>query len=217
MEMLSKRIRTIIRSVVVGLAITTLLQIAAPVKTLATSYAHIEQPRILMDRSHLDSPLDDGATYQQYKEREIANRISDKVANILVNRGYSVTFTREYDKPISINDRVQLAQRTDYDLYLSVHLNSCEIDGKGTGSEAFYNGSFARMIGDAILKEVTSKYDLQYRRNEETPYYTRRIPNSLLLEVGFINNSKDMSIILENEDALAEIVANNIIASFEVR
>ena len=218
--MVSKRIKVLIRSVVLSLSLFICSQFlgALNVNNIKQVQAVSTRPPVIMlDMAHRDSIKDNGAEYLWWNEREIVNSITEKVAERLVNKGYTVTLTREYDQSISINDRVRLAQRTDYDLYLSVHLNSCEIDGKGTGSEAYYNGSFARMVGDAILKEITSKYDLQYRRNEETPYYTSRIPNSLLLEVGFINNNKDRSIILANEDALAEIIANNIIASFEVR
>ncbi|MGN1370906.1 MAG: N-acetylmuramoyl-L-alanine amidase [Candidatus Coprovivens sp.] len=168
-----------------------------------------DKPKILLDLAHLDTIEDNGASYLYWNEREMVNKITDKVAIELVNRGYSVTLTRDYDTPISINDRVALANRTDYDYYISIHGNSCETPNTGTGVEAYYNGKMAEIMADAMLKNLE---ELGYvnRGNYETPYYTYYIHDSVLLELGFVNNWKDRKMLFENEDTIVQLIVDSI-------
>ena len=50
---------------------------------------------------------------------------------------------------------------------------------------------------------------------EATPYYNRKIDNSTLLEVGFINNDFDRDIMLNKQDEIATIIANNITLDYD--
>ena len=47
-----------------------------------------------------------------------------------------------------------------------------------------------------------------------TPYYNINIPNSTLIELGFINNDIDRDILLNNQDEIAEIITNNIMKQY---
>ena len=210
--MLSKRIRTIIRSVVLSLAIFIGSQFLGAM-TVATPIMHptaSRPPVIMLDLAHRDTMNDCGADYLQWNERDIVNPITEKVAERLVNKGYSVTLTRNYDQPISINDRVALAARTDYDYYVSIHANSCQEANKGTGVESYYNGSAAKMMAEGMTKDLAAEFGVPNRGNFQSPYYTRRIHDSVLVEVGFINHDRDRQYMLENQDRIADIIANNI-------
>lgn len=188
--------------------------IASCVPANITAVADYRQPTIIMDMAHRDTINDCGASYQIWNERDIVNPITERVANILVNKGFNVLLTREYDKPISINERIALANRTDYDYYISIHANSCEEANKGTGIEAFYNGKGAELLGETMLNAYNEEFGSVIRRNEETPYYTRHIDNSVLLEIGFINNDNDRKIMLENQEEIAQLMADTIIQHY---
>ena len=212
MEMLSKRIRIIIRSLVLSLAIfigsqfLIVMTVNAPVVRTTTS----RPPVILLDLAHRDTPNDCGTDYLQWNERDIVNPITEKVAERLVNKGYTVTLTRSYDQPISINDRVALANRTDYDYYVSIHANSCEGVNRGTGVESYYNGSAAKMMAEGMTRDLAAEFGVPNRGDFQSPYYTRRIHDSVLVEIGFINHDRDRQYMLENQDRIADIIANNI-------
>ncbi len=173
----------------------------------------VDEPKIILDLAHRDTDRDVGASFGQYNERDIVNSITLKVGDILVNKGFTVTYTRELDKSISINERVKFANNNDYWLYLSIHANSNE--GKpGTGVEAYSNNEWT--LSNNILNDLSEEFGLVKRKSPEaTPWYNKRIPNSTLLELGFINNDFDRDILLNSQDKLAEIIANNIINDYE--
>lgn len=175
----------------------------------------VEEPIILLDMAHKDTPNDVGASFGEWNERDIVNQITLKVGDKLVNKGFTVTYTRELDESISINERVKLANDSDYWLYMSIHANSNE--GKaGTGVEAYSNNQWS--LSNNILNDLRDEFDLVKRSSPQaTPWYNRRIANSTLLEIGFINNEFDRNIMLNNQDKIADIIANNIIEDYNAK
>lgn len=209
--MVSKRIRKLIKIVVISL----LLSITLPI--FGKPQARIvEEPRVILDLAHRDSMNDVGASYSQWNERNIVNEITLKVGDRLVNNGFTVTYTRELDKPISINERVNLANNTDYWLYLSIHANSNDGAKAGTGVEAYSNNEWS--LSNNILNDLRDTFGLVKRSQPiATPYYNRNIQNSSLLEIGFINNDFDRDIMLTQQDKIADIIANNIIKDYNAK
>ena len=206
--MISKKIRKLIKIVVISL----LLSITLPIFGKPQARV-VEEPKIILDLAHKDTVNDVGASYEHWNERDIVNQITLKVGDKLLNNGFTVTYTRELDKPISINERVNLANNTDYWLYLSIHANSNDSPKAGTGVEAFSNGEWS--LSNNILNDLQSEFGLVKRSSPvATPYYNRNIANSSLLEIGFINNPYDLDIMLNKQDRIAEIIANNIISDY---
>ena len=169
----------------------------------------VNEPKIILDLAHHDTEKDKGATYKEWNERDIVNQITLKVGDKLLDKGFTVTYTRELDKPTSISNRINLANSSDYWLYLSIHANSNDSSKPGTGCEAYSNNEWS--LSNNILKDLENELGLTRRKSPEaTPYYNRKIDNSTLLEVGFINNDFDRDIMLNKQDEIATIIANNI-------
>ena len=207
--MVSKRIRKLIKMVVISL----LLSITLPMFGRTPQARVVEEPRVILDLAHRDSMNDVGASYEQWNERDIVNQITLKVGDKLLNSGFTVTYTRELDKPISINGRVNLANNTDYWLYLSIHANSNDGAKAGTGVEAYSNNEWS--LSNNILNDLRDTFGLTKRASPiATPYYNRNIANSSLLEIGFINNDFDRNIMLTEQDKIADIIADNIIKDY---
>ena len=210
--MVSKRIRKLIKMVVISL----LLSITLPMFGRTPQARVVEEPRVILDLAHRDSMTDVGASYEQWNERDIVNQITLKVGDKLLNSGFTVTYTRELDKPISINERVKLANNTDYWLYLSIHANSNEGIKAGTGVESYSNNEWS--LSNNILNDLQSEFGLVKRSSPiATPYYNRNIQNSTLLEIGFINNDFDRNIMLNEQDKIAQIIADNIIKDYNAK
>lgn len=173
----------------------------------------VEETKIILDLAHLDSKNDCGASYMGWNERDIVNSITLKVGDKLVNKGFTVTYTRELDKPISINERVSLTNSSDYWLYLSIHANSNDGAKAGTGVESYSNNEWS--LSNNILNDLRDEFGLVKRSSPiATPYYNRNIQNSTLLEIGFINNDFDRNIMLNEQDKIAQIIADNIIRDY---
>ena len=176
----------------------------------------VNEPKIILDLAHRDTENDKGATYKEWNERDIVNEITLKVGEKLVNKGFTVTYTRELDKPTSISNRVNLANSSDYWLYLSIHANSNDGNKPGTGVEAFSNNEWS--LSNNILNDISNEFGLTKRNSPQaTPFYNKKIANSTLLEIGFINNDFDRSIMLNYQDKIADIIANNIESDYNLK
>ena len=209
--MVSKRVRKLIKITVISLLLSIVLPIFGQ-----TQARVVEEPKIILDLAHKDTVNDVGASYEQWNERDIVNQITLKVGDRLVNSGFTITYTRELNKPVSINERVNLAKNNDYWLYLSIHANSNDGAKAGTGVEAYSNNEWS--LSNNILNDLRDEFGLTKRSSPvATPYYNRSIPNSSLLEIGFINNDFDRDIMLNNQDKIAEIIANNIINDYNAK
>ena len=210
--MVSKKIRKLIKIVVISL----LLSIVLPMFGRTPQARVVEEPVILLDLAHMDTIYDVGASYLQWNERDIVNQITLKVGDKLLNSGFTVTYTRELDKPISINERVEFANNSDYWLYLSIHANSNDGIKAGTGVEIYSNNEWS--LSNNILNDLQSEFGLTKRSSPiESPYYNRNIANSSLLEIGFINNDFDRNIMLNEQDKIAQIIADNIIKDYNIK
>ena len=163
---------------------------------------------ILLDYAHMDTRDDVGASYKGYTEREIVNEITSRVGDKLSQKGFTVVYTRDRNKPISIYERQQIAWNTEYDYYISIHANSSS-SGKGTGTEGFYRGS-GKQLTENVCKAISSQMGLEYRRVEESTYYNRKIQDSSLIELGFINNEYDLQKLLNEKDKYVDIIVNAI-------
>ena len=176
----------------------------------------VNEPKIILDLAHRDTENDKGATYKEWNERDIVNQITLKVGDKLLDKGFTVTYTRELDKPTSISNRVNLANSSDYWLYLSIHANSNDEAKPGTGVEAFSNNEWS--LSNNILNDLSNEFGLTKRNSPQaTPFYNRKISNSTLLEIGFINNDFDRSIMLDYQDKIADIIANNIESDYNLK
>ena len=168
------------------------------------------QKKILLDLAHHDSALDNGCSYGQYNEREIANKITLQVKQLLEAEGIDVDLTRSYDDVISIADRVKLANSSDYDYYISIHINSSETENQGTGVEAFACNGWS--ISNSIIKELQNEFGYVNRGIYESQFYNKRINDkSTLLEIGFLNNEYDRNNLVNHQEQYAAAIARGII------
>ena len=168
------------------------------------------QKKILLDLAHHDSALDNGCSYGQYNEREIANKITLQVKQLLEAEGIDVDLTRSYDDVISIADRVKLANSADYDYYISIHINSSGKENQGTGVEAFACNGWS--ISNSIIKELQNEFGYVNRGIYESQFYNKRIDDrSTLLEIGFLNNEHDRNNLVNHQEQYAAAIARGII------
>ena len=167
--------------------------------------------RILLDLPHQDTASDNGASYGNVTERELAESISLKVKEILEKNGVEVILMREQGQAISIADRVYRANNLgDYDYYISLHINSCLTENSGTGVEGYSCNSWS--LTNSILKGLCNEFGYLNRGIYYSPYYNCNInQKSTLLELGFINHEYDRDNLMNRQDDYARIIANAIL------
>ena len=212
--MLFRKIKKILlKAFAIGLLLFTL---TAPIKGFSSN------TRILLDLSHSDTMYyssdgqlirDNGAVYGDYTERELTNQIALKVKTILEENGISVDLTRNFDESVTLEERIEKANKFNYDAFISLHANSCVTPNTGSGYEAYSNNQYT--LSKEIVEDLSETFGLPNRGIQATPYYNRLIQNSSLIELGFINNDIDRDILINKQDEVAQIIANNILKQYK--
>ena len=170
---------------------------------------NVSAKKILLDLAHHDTANDKGCSFGEYNEREIAENISLKVKGILESKGITVELTRSKEDVISIADRIVLANSNEYDYYISIHVNSTEIENKGTGIEAFSCDCWS--LSHKVLEKLEKEFNYQNRGIYESNFYNKRIDSkSTIIEIGFLNNEYDRNNLINHQDRYAECIANGI-------
>lgn len=176
--------------------------------------------------SEKDNSYDSGAVNGNTHEHDLATKIRDKAIEYLKPLGYNIHIDEQNYKD---NDTSGNSYRLKWGL--SIHINA----GGGTGSEVLVplgEKDFSielNILGELAKLGLVSRgiksrdYDTEattIRANGVKAYgndYYGEIRNAwkqgvslTILEVGFIDNSKDLSIILNEIDKIAFIIASSI-------
>ena len=96
-------------------------------KTFQQSKLSKKRRTIIIDPGH--GGKDPGTSYQgKLNEKDIVLNFSKILKEKLINDGYRVFLTREIDKFIKLNDRVEFAKKKGADLFLSIHADASKKD-----------------------------------------------------------------------------------------
>ena len=175
---------------------------------------------IYLDAGH--GGADSGAFYKNIKESDLNLKITKKVMNLLKNEGAIVYLTRYGDYDLSVGNawnrkrsdlsrRANIINRSECDLYLSIHLNA-EDSGTLHGAEVYYdtinpeNKKIAEIFQDEFKKNLNTTRD--YKENS-TKYLQRRISRpGVLLEVGFLSNSSERTLLKNDtyQNKIADVI-----------
>jgi N-acetylmuramoyl-L-alanine amidase len=149
------------------------------------------------------------------REKDIILPIGKRVAEILQQNGVQVVMTRNSDYFVSLPGRVQLAERANADVFVSIHANAI---GGGrsdvNGLETYYYGSglsLARAVHNSILQTVNVR-DRGVRRARFFVLRKSSMP-SILVETGYLtgreDNAKLQSPAYQNQ--MAEAIARGVL------
>lgn len=153
---------------------------------------------IVIDPGH--GGKDPGAVNGSYAEKRIVMAIANIVKEKLENDGAIVYMTREGDTYPTLQDRVDFAHKHFADIFVSIHVNS-STSSSAKGTETYYSISandnekedyaLASKINSQIVKDANMKNRGVKRAN----FYVIRhsLFPSVLVELGFISNSEDLS------------------------
>ena len=127
------------------------------------------------------------------QEKDVVSAIAYDVAQILEESGVQVVLTRADDREIDLEPRVQIAQRANSNLFVSIHANSISLDRpEVNGLETYYYSSgnqLAQVIHDAILQELS----MTDRGVRQARFYVLRNTSmpAVLVETGFVTGTED--------------------------
>ncbi|MBD2693092.1 N-acetylmuramoyl-L-alanine amidase [Anabaena catenula] len=150
------------------------------------------------------------------QEKNIILPISKRVAEILQQNGVQAVMTRDSDYFVSLPGRVQMAERANADVFVSIHANSAGASRpEVSGLETYYyydNGvTLARIVHNRILQSL----NVRDRKVRKARFYVLRKSSmpSILVETGFITGQEDAAKLRTSayQNQMAEAIAQGIL------
>ncbi|MCL1919068.1 MAG: N-acetylmuramoyl-L-alanine amidase [Peptococcaceae bacterium] len=164
---------------------------------------------------------DFGAVANGVYEKDINLALSNEVTRILRQRGYTVINNRTTDVNRNINADVALANRSNVDAVVEIHMNS-NLGNPGTGTEAYFSirGGRDRDLAAALVYAIAAlgfaNRGIKTRTNAAGQDYFGIIRDTyapaVLVEVAFINNPNDMAML--NIGRVSQAIANAVMQVF---
>jgi N-acetylmuramoyl-L-alanine amidase len=191
-------------------------------KTVAVNIAakpsNLAQKRVLVviDPGHGGKDSGTPISINGLVEKDVVLPISQKVAEILQKNGVEVVMTRQTDVFVDLAERVNITERENAALFVSIHANSKEGSPKTNGLETFYfkqpgNRRFAEVVHKNILRNVS----IANGGISEAKFYVLKKPKmpSLLIETGYLSGREDAPKLANSKfrDQMANAIATGIV------
>jgi N-acetylmuramoyl-L-alanine amidase len=155
------------------------------------------------------------------QEKNIILPISQKLARILQQNGVQVILTRNSDYFVSLQGRVDLADRANADVFISIHANSAGSERPDvSGLETYYYDSglgLARIVHNSILRSVNVR-DRGVRRARFYVLRKSSMP-SILVETGYMTGREDIAKLrnAQYQNQMAEAIARGVLQYLKQR
>jgi N-acetylmuramoyl-L-alanine amidase len=127
------------------------------------------------------------------REKDITLSISQQVANLLAQEGVQAVLTRSVDRELELATRVQMAERADANLFVSIHANAISMSRPDINGVETYYYDTGRSLAQAIHSSVLQSVDMNDRGVRQARFYVLRNTTmpSALVEVGFVTGRED--------------------------
>lgn len=160
-----------------------------------------------------------GASGLNYLEKELCLKMAFELERALEQRGARVIMTRTSDLFVSLDERCQIANQSGADIFISIHCNSMLKRNTQSGSESYWHSSeqsrrLARALHPRLVASVQGR-DGGIRNRSFQVIRETRMP-SVLLEIAYINNTKDEILLADGDfhKRLAENLAQGVLDYF---
>lgn len=154
---------------------------------------------VVLDAGHGGS--DPGAQRGDVQEKEVTLEITRKLKSILEHCGARVVMTRQDDTSVSLEDRVNLTNTNNPDVFLSVHINSLETNANIHGIETYYQTDQSKDLARFIHQELVGNLEAPDRNVRRAKFYVinhTAVP-AVLAEVGFISNKEERAKLISSD------------------
>jgi N-acetylmuramoyl-L-alanine amidase len=152
--------------------------------------------KIVLDPGH--GGKDQGARAYGLREKDINLKVAKKIRDKLRANGINALMTRETDRFVSLQQRAQMANRSNTDLFISVHANASP-SRTPDGFEVFY---LSEALDDgARAVQILENSSLQYEENFIFPNKNSKDPT--VWDLVLTENRKESA-------ELARLISKNI-------
>ncbi len=173
-----------------------------PIKSKKRNYKFLQLPDIernkfyvVIDPGH-GGPDPGAIGIGGLRETEVVLDVSKRVKKLLSEKGVIVRLTRNNEIDLDLPPRVSIANRTDADVFVSIHANASRGKRRDiNGLETFYYSGWrgrllAKKIQKQILKVSPGSPDRGVRQGRYFVIKNTRMP-AVLVEIGFLTGRLD--------------------------
>jgi N-acetylmuramoyl-L-alanine amidase CwlD len=159
---------------------------------------------IVVDPGHGGS--DPGAVSASGIQEKVINlAVAQKLAPLLESAGATVIMTRKGDQSLTNQQRVEIANQSKGDIYISIHANAYA-NNESNGTETHYcsensYSSASRYLAHQLQSELVSALNLRDRGVKQNSYYilkNTKMP-AALVEMAFLTNPAEEEILKSAE------------------
>ncbi|MBQ8003222.1 MAG: N-acetylmuramoyl-L-alanine amidase [Clostridia bacterium] len=182
---------------------------------------------VVVDAGH--GGTDPGATYPpgvddpQVKEKDITLDIALKIQENLEKAGIEVIMTRDKDTYPTLKERVEIANNSNADLFVSVHINAMDNKDEIDGAQVYYHESSTegKRLASIVYRNIIDYTNLTERgvQNGSSFYVLKhtKMP-AILTEGGFITNEKDRNYLMteKGRQAMADAISDGVLEALGV-
>lgn len=172
---------------------------------------------VVIDAGH--GGTDCGATRAGIKESDINLAVAQRVEAILKQKGYKVYMTRSGDQTVSLQERVDIAEGKDEDVFVSIHVNSSE-NTSPVGTETHYYHQYSYNLAKCIQAEMAKNVTESPNRGLiKSRFYVinHTTKPAVLVEIGFISNEKERMQLVsaDRQQRTAKAIAEGVMNYFK--
>ena len=166
---------------------------------------------IVLDAGHGGS--DTGAIGGGVYEKTITLDVAKRIEKILLQKGYDVKMTRVDDSYVSLQERVDISEEYEPDIFVSVHVNS-SVKPEINGIETHYYHQESVSLAQIVHASFASAIHATNRGLFKSKFYVINHTTSpaILVEIGFISNAEERAELTgeKRKQATAQAIADGI-------
>ena len=173
--------------------------------------------KIVVDYGHGGN--DPGAVANNVYEKNINKLVGERVKYHLERHSQTVVLTRHNDETVTLDERVNIINMNNCDIGISIHCNSFANEtAQGVEVYTWGNGTREKQLAKSVLNSVLK--DKLYTKNrglkeEHFRVLSPQIP-ICLIELGFITNIQDKTLILDNIENFAIAITKGLLGFYEI-
>lgn len=174
--------------------------------------------RICIDPGHGGS--DPGAVYKERKESEDNLALAKEVAIELRRHGVTVDETRSSDKTVSLRERSNFENKGSYNYFISFHRNAFKPEAaQGVETYTYLNASGKAKGLASKIQAALVNVGFTNRGVKEANFHVLRETKApaVLVEIGFIDNSKDNQLFDSKRDGIIEGLTKAILSQLGIK
>ena len=150
-------------------------------------------------------------------EKDINLEISKILKEKLETNGANVIMTREDDSFVGLNDRVEIANKNNAQIFISIHNNALPDSAahlKSTGSETYYFYPHSKELAKDVVEALAKETGFKNNGAKAQSFAVVRNTNcpSILIEVGYIINPEDNAKLIDKDyqNKIAEAILHGL-------